>query len=178
MNTSVLKRWLPLATLVVLLAGLIYVVAQQSYRQGLNDPQIQMAEDTALALEKGGNPRELLPVSHIDPTRSLSPFMIILNHRNEVVASSIDPNGAAILPPSGVFDVARKNGQDRFSWQTANGQRYATVIQRVNGDHPGFVLAARNMKEVERRIDNLTLMTALALGLSLVVMLAVALVIR
>jgi hypothetical protein len=42
-------RWLPLAVAITILAGLVYATVQQSLRQGANDPQIQLAEDTAAA---------------------------------------------------------------------------------------------------------------------------------
>jgi hypothetical protein len=50
--------------------------------------------------------------------------------------------------------------------------RIAAVVERVGGSHPGFVLAGRNMREVELREDQVGQMARLAwigmLGLILV----------
>ncbi len=44
---NILKAWLPIAVVTIGLCGLAYLTVQQSLRQGANDPQIQMADDTA-----------------------------------------------------------------------------------------------------------------------------------
>jgi len=46
---KVLKQWLPLAIVIKLLCGLVYVAVQQEVRLSANDPQIGMAEDLAAA---------------------------------------------------------------------------------------------------------------------------------
>ena len=43
----VLVSWLPLAVASTGMCLLVYATVQQNYRQSLNDPQIQMAEDAA-----------------------------------------------------------------------------------------------------------------------------------
>ncbi|MEK7161684.1 MAG: hypothetical protein AAB729_03270, partial [Patescibacteria group bacterium] len=48
-----LFSWLPLAVAIIIMSGLVYVVAQQNYRLTANDPQIQIAQDIAAALNKG-----------------------------------------------------------------------------------------------------------------------------
>jgi hypothetical protein len=56
-----LKVWFVLAVVTTVLSGLIYLAVQQSYRQSANDPQIQMAEDGAAALENGSPIQILFP---------------------------------------------------------------------------------------------------------------------
>jgi len=50
---EILKHWLLIAIVVTGLIGLVYVAVQQDLRQGANDPQIQMAEDTAAKFANG-----------------------------------------------------------------------------------------------------------------------------
>jgi hypothetical protein len=50
--------------------------------------------------------------------------------------------------PKGVLDSAKQNGEDRVSWQPAASVRVAAVIVSYKD---GYVLAGRNMREVEQR---------------------------
>ena len=122
-----------LAGVATVLAMALYTIPQQVLRLGANDPQIALADDLVAKLEQ-------IPV-----------------------------------PPGGVFDYVRQHGQERISWQPilgttsdkdqksalnggvtphGHGVRIAAVVQRVAqvGNAPGgFVLAGRNMREVESR---------------------------
>jgi len=97
--------------------------------------------------------------------RSLSPFVIAYDDQGRPLASQAQLDGKTPVPPSGVFDFVRQHGEERVSWQpilgNSHGVRIAAVVQRVNGAHPGFVLAGRNMREVEARIDLVQQMAAL-----------------
>lgn len=144
----------------------LYAIPQHVLRSGLNDPQIQLAGDTAARLEQGVAPNDAIPPNQqIDMARSLSPFVIVYDDQGHPIASQGLLNGSVPTPPPGVFDNVRKNGEERLSWQPVRGSergvRIATVIQRVNGPHPGFVLAGRNMREVEARIADVQTMAGL-----------------
>jgi hypothetical protein len=155
---SILKYWLPLAAALTGVFAFIYLTVQQDLRTGLNDPQIQMAEDAASALA-GGQPVEaLIPAGapKVDMAKSLAPFLIIYDSSGSPLASGAVLNGQAPIPPAGVFDYVRQNGEDRVSWQPAADVRSAAVIVAVNGGQAGFVLAGRSMREVEIRESNLT----------------------
>jgi len=167
------------------LALALNTIPQQVLRQGLNDPQIAMAEDLAARLESGVAPAAAVPAAvSVDMARSLSPFVIVYNDQGQPLASQAVLNGQTPTPPMGVFDYVRQHGEERVSWQpvlgtTSNkdeksglnggmtqqrghGVRIAAVIQRVNGSTPGFVLAGRNMREVEAReaqVGQLALLT-------------------
>jgi hypothetical protein len=156
----------------VVLAGLstgialaLYAIPQQVLRQGLNDPQLQLAGDLAARLEQGVAPSEAVPATSVDMARSLSPFVIAYDDQGRPLASQAQLDGKTPVPPSGVFDFVRQHGEERVSWQpilgNSHGVRIAAVVQRVNGAHPGFVLAGRNMREVEARIDLVQQMAAL-----------------
>lgn len=58
--------FLPLAVLATLLAGLVSVQAQQGFRSGANDPQLQLAEDAARALDAGGDPAVVVGPGSVD----------------------------------------------------------------------------------------------------------------
>lgn len=148
---NILRYWLPLAAVTTLLCGLIYLVVQQSLRQGANDPQIQMAEDAAAALAAGGTPESVLPVSQVEISSSLAPFMVVYSDTGEPLASSARLHGAIPALPPGIFDYTRNNREDRVSWQPESEVRIAAVVVAYGGAQPGFVLAGRSLREVEKR---------------------------
>jgi len=150
-----ISYWLPIAAAITALSGLFYVVAQQIYRQSANDPQIQLAEDTAAQLEAGAQPQALVGSNKVDIARSLAPFLIIYDDTGNPIASSAQLNGQTPSLPSGVFTDVRKSGDDRITWQPQEGVRSATIITHFAGPHPGFVLAGRSLTEVEKRVDQL-----------------------
>jgi hypothetical protein len=154
-----------LAALSTGLALALYAIPQHVLRSGANDPQIALAGDLAVRLEQGIAPAEAVPTATVDISRSLTPFVIAYDDQGRPLASQAVLNGQTPAPPSGVFDYVRLHGEDRLSWQPVRGAehgvRIAAVVQRVNGAHPGFVLAGRNMREVESRIDDVQQMAGL-----------------
>jgi hypothetical protein len=167
---------LVLTALATGLALALYAIPQQVLRQGANDPQIQLADDLAARLEQGVAPAEAVPAGPVDMARSLSSFVIAYDDQGRPLASQAQLNGTAPAPPKGVFDYVRQHGEERLSWQPAFGNgrsvRIAAVVQRVGGPHPGFVLAGRNMREVEAREEQVEQMA----GLTWIGMLGVILV--
>src|SRR5665811_516764 len=69
---NIVRSWLPLAVAITLLSGLIYGAVQQVLRQDANDPQIQMAQDTAAALTAGAAPESLASATPVDIALSLA----------------------------------------------------------------------------------------------------------
>ena len=151
-----------LAAISTVLALALYSIPQQVLRQGANDPQIQMAGDLAARLEQGVAPIEAVPAGAVDIARSLSPFVIAYDDQGQPLASQAQLDGKTPVPPNGVFNHVRQYGEERFSWQPRHGVRIAAVVQRVNGPQPGFVLAGRNMREVEAREQQVEQMAGLA----------------
>jgi hypothetical protein len=149
---SILKSWLPLAVAITLICGIIYVTAQQVYRNSANDPQIQMAEDTASELVGGLQPSMLITGPPIDMATSLAPYLIIFNESGTPVVSSGQLDGRIPVPPPGVFEYSRINKEDRITWKPRSDVRHAVVIMHYNGSKSGFVLAGRSLRETENRI--------------------------
>jgi hypothetical protein len=180
-----------LSVLATGLALALYAIPQHVLRSGANDPQIAMATDITAALERGGLLEVLrqgaLPAltggsARIDIAHSLSPFVIVYDDQGRPLASQAELDGQTPAPPKGVFEHVRQYGEARLSWQPVlgrdHGVRIAAVIQRVNaanGKEAGFVLAGRNMREVEARIGDVSLMARLTwLGMLGVILLGTA----
>jgi hypothetical protein len=159
---NILRHWLPLAAVTTMLCGLIYLAVQQSLRWGANDPQIQMAEDAAAALAAGGVPESVLPVSKVEISTSLAPFMVVYSNAGKPLDSSGILHGDTPLLPPGIFDYTRQNGEDRVSWQPEPGVRIAAVVVPYSGTQPGFVLVGRSLREVEKRESQVEQITGIA----------------
>jgi hypothetical protein len=155
-----LRLWLPIAVAVTLLSVLIFTLVQQDLRQTANDPQVQMAEDTAAALAAGTPVMALVPSRKVDIAASLSTFLIVYNNRGEVAASSATLAGATPGLPAGVLASARTSGEDTVTWEPRSGVRIAAVVVPVSTG--GSVLAGRSLREVEMRESDLLGSTALA----------------
>jgi hypothetical protein len=177
-----LAYWLIVAAAVTCLSFLVYGTGQQILRQSANDPQIALAEDAAAALTQGAKPDSVVGLQQIDIARSVSPFLIVFDASGKPVASSAVLDGSVPGLPAGVFDYTAKHDQDRITWQPRSDARIAAVIQHYGGSVPGFVLAGRSLREIERREDSLLAMVALGwlvtLALTLIVALSLAVVIE
>jgi len=170
---NILRHWLPLAAMTTGLCALVYLVGQQVLRQTANDPQIQMAQDTAYALSQGVTPHSVLPSAQVDISRSLAPFLILYNDAGEMIGSSASLHEGTPSLPIGIFAYVRQHGEDRVTWQPEPGVRIAAVIDRYEGANAGFVLAGRSLLEVEKREDNIQSISILAMVVIWAVTLAV-----
>ena len=168
-----------MAAIVTGLSGLLYTAVQQDLRQSANDPQIQMAEDTAAKLADGQQVQNVVPAEKVDIANSLAPYIIVFDATGKPIASSVQLNGQTPTIPSGVFDYVRQNGEDRITWQPQPGVRSAIVVTQFKGSNPGFVLASRSLREVEIREDNIMHLILLGwLAILLVSLLATAIIFR
>jgi len=150
---AVLRLWIPLAIAIVGVCGTLYLTVQQSYRLGLNDPQVQLAQDGARVLASGASPASVAGSGTVDVAEDLAPYVAVYDRQAQPAASNGRLDGRPPQPPRGVFDVARAKGENRVSWQPRAGVRSAIVVVYARqGSREGFVLAGRNMREVESRI--------------------------
>jgi sulfur relay (sulfurtransferase) DsrF/TusC family protein len=162
-----LKIWLPTAIVITALCGLVYLAVQQNLRMGANDPQIQMAEDAALALASGQSPASLVQSTRVDIAKSLSPYLVIYDDNGNVIAFSGVLDGQVPPLPDGVLAFVKTHGQDRITMQPRPGVRMATVIQHYQGETSGFVLAGRSLREVEVREDQALLEAGITWALTI-----------
>jgi hypothetical protein len=142
------KLWLPFAVVITAFSLLAYAVVQQVYRQGANDPQIQMAVDAAYALEQDKPIAEVIPDDVIDMERSLASFYIVYNLTGQPIAGTGFLNQSLQTLPDGVLEYTSEEGQDRITWQPQPNVRIAAVVVPYKD---GYVLAGRNLSEVEDR---------------------------
>jgi hypothetical protein len=180
---NALIAWMPLAVAVTGLCLLVYTTLHQNYRQSLNDPQIQLAEDAANGLSRGGGIENILwretPLqvstssrSFIDIATSLSPWVAYYAPNGTPLESTGLLHGSLPAIPDGALTDAENGkgkdspilGESRITWQPETGIRQAIVIVRVPDQSRGigFVVAGRNMREVESREGRLSLMVGLA----------------
>ncbi len=169
----ILKAWLPLAVVTSAFCALVYVSVQHSLRSGLNDPQIQLAEDAAYALNHGAGVEAVTSGAQIDMSLSLAPFIVVYDTQGNPVAGSGTLGGQLPQYPKGALDSAGQSGENRVTWQPNAGVRIASVVVPYNN---GFVMAGRNMREVEKRESMITGFAAgtwlLCLALTLIVIAA------
>ena len=149
--------------IVTVMFGVIYGTVQQNYRQSANDPQIELSLDSATFLSSGGDLSVIAAnFQHVDFSESLAPFIIVYDDGGAVLLATGEMQGTIPTPPQGVFDFVRSlpaGGEDRLTWQPASNVRVASVITRFNkAGAKGFVLAGRNLREVEVREASLTFM--------------------
>ncbi len=157
-----LKSWLPLGIVTTILCALVYTAIQQDMRHSANDIPVRLAEDAALALEQGASPITVVPPAKTDIALSLAPFVIAFDDKGVMLASSALLKSQSPVLPAGIFQEVRAHGEDRITWQPQPAVRIASVITRVGGVHPGFVLAGQSLRETEKRESQLTLQVVLA----------------
>ncbi len=163
--TETTKNWLPLAVTIVIFTGLILVAVQQNYRNSANDPQIQIAEDVATAINNGSAAPDAIvsPTPTTDMAASLSSFVTIYSATGTPIGSSVSLDGKLPTLPSGIFDNVKTHGQDRFTWEPQKDLRIATVVTKyTTGSDSGFVLAGRSLRDIETRESQLSLMSLIA----------------
>jgi len=145
---TIFKVWLPFAVMITAFSMLVYATVQQVYRQDANDPQIQMANDAADALNGGSPIESIVPQEKVFFAKSLAPFYVIYDIDGKPVAGSGILDGNLPEIPKGVLDNAKQMGENRRTWQPNDNVRIAAVIVPYKD---GFVLAGRNLREVEAR---------------------------
>ncbi len=156
------KAWLPLAFLATVLCGLSYGAVQQVYRQSANDPQIQMAEDAALAIKGGTQLQSLTLSGTVNIGQSLSPYLIFYNEAGAPTGGNGLLDGHFPTLPQGVFDYVRTYGEERVTWQPRSDIRNAIVVVKIDGPGQGFVMAGRSLREIEVREWRLEVMVGAA----------------
>lgn len=162
---NIIRIWLPFAVVISAFCFLVYTTVQQALRQGFNDPQIQMAEDTAFALNNGSAFDSVIPSSKVEMARSLALFVAVYDVNGNPVVGSGLLNGQLPDYPKGALDSAKQNGENRVTWQPNAAVRVASVVVPYT---KGFVMAGRNMREVEQRESQTEMFAGLTWLLALI----------
>jgi len=156
-------RWVIMSVIITMIFGTIYLAVQQNYRLSAYDPQIQISEDLADALASG------LPIDNVknnlntmDIAKSLNTFIMVFDDTGASVASSALLNNTTPSLSAGIFSYAKKNGQDKLTWQPQKGVRHAIVLTHYKtATSGGFVLVGRSLREIEMRESLLNLQVGL-----------------
>jgi hypothetical protein len=163
-NTTSGKLILLIAALATIVTLFAYAAVQQVLRQSANDPQIQLAEDGAYALSNGVAAATIASSPQVDAARSLAPFVMVIAPNGSVEASSGNIGGKVMTPPAGSLAYARHHHEDRITWQPKGNVRLAAVVVWNSGPHPGYVVAARNLREVEIREGRIGQLASITIG--------------
>jgi hypothetical protein len=149
------------ALLLTLITGLIFLCGQQIYRNQANDPQIRMAADIAGRISRGYAAGTYF--SGYKTAISVNPgiFVTLFDARGRPLRSSGMWNGRMPAPPAGVFEAAKRYGEDRITWQPERGVRLAVVVAHVENASTAYVLVGRSLKEAARRTADLRIITGL-----------------
>jgi len=171
---NVFKAWFGYTAIITLACGIIYVTVQQDFRLSANDPQLQMAQDAGIAIDKGADPKNLAGTNtNLELSQNLSPFLVVYDTSGNIVAGTATLNGKPLKIPQGVIDYIRKNGRDAASWQPEPGVRQAMVgVSTAKKDY--IVVAGRSLAPTEERIDRLGEQVAFGWVVSVVGLLVVA----
>lgn len=155
------RAWLPTAIAITLSIGTAYGLVQQSLRMNANDPQVEITEELSSAVTNVEDPSQFDSAQKLDITKSLSAFWIVYDENGKPLASSGQFNGKIPEVPQGALDRAKTSGENRITWQPQKNARMALVIRPYTGKSKGFVVAGRSMREVEKREQNLLLISLL-----------------
>ena len=160
MKSGFIKIFIPSVLVITFAAFAAFSSVQQVMRQGANSPQLEISEDLSSQLALGIDPQSVfsgMPI--VDAEKSLSPFVIVYDENMKVVSTDARFEGDIPVLPAGVFDYAKNVGEDRLTWQPKAGLRFAAVVNRYDGQNPGYVLAARSLREIERTTNDIFQLT-------------------
>ncbi len=167
----IVARWLPLAGVVVALAILNGVSAQQLLRGSADEPQVQLARDAARALAAGRDAQLPLGSAPVDVSTSLAPFIIVYDPTGTVTFSTARLNGNTPELPGGVLAEVSTRGEARFTWQPSPDARLAAVVVPIANGSTGYVLVGRSLVETEARIQQAQALSALGAAIGCVAVL-------
>jgi hypothetical protein len=145
--------WVIAMFFITFTCALTYLVAQQSLRLSANALPAQLAKDAAINLQKGRSAQGSIPSQTVDASKSDAGFVMIYDQNKHLIATSGMFGTKKPSYPKGVLDYVAKNGEDRVTWQTPDGLRFATVAMKSNGY---YVVGARSLHETENTIDQIT----------------------
>ncbi len=151
-----LQKWIPLALVTTVLCGLSYLTLQQFIRLSADEVPADITSQALLALKKGTPPASMLPPAAAEEMKgNSSPFVMIFDDKGVLAASTTKINGKDPSLPSGVFEAARKYGENRITWQPEKGLRNAIIVTHYSGTQPGFVVVGKSLQIPESHISRL-----------------------
>ncbi len=160
-----LMKWLQYAIIILVVGGVGYLGLQQVYRSGADDPQVQIVDDVARAVEGGVDPAQIIPNPSTDVAVSLSPFLASFSAERVLALSSGVMDGSPINIPADIFAAAKATGEHRATWEPKDGVRVALVVRALKDGT--FIVAGRNLREIENRIAHTSTFVGTGIALAL-----------
>ena len=157
----------------------IYFAAHYALRSSANEPQIQIATDTAwktaLQIEQNG---KIVPLEgeKVDIGTSTESFVVVYNKSGEVIDSTGIHNGQVPKLPDGVLQGTVDGEKTIFTWEPVENARIAAVV--VSSGKYGYVLSGRTLADTEYNLNKLTYILLITYGLLLVGITVVAVVLH
>ncbi len=161
-----LMKWLQYAIIIVVVGGTGCLGLQQVYRSGADDPQVQIVDDVARAVEGGVDPAQIIPNPSTDVAISLSPFLASFSAERIPTLSSGVMDGSSINIPTEIFAAAKETSEHRATWEPKDGVRVALVVRALKDGT--FIVAGRNLREVEKRMSHTNTFAVLGISLALI----------
>lgn len=141
-----LLPWLVVLVIMIVGFGTIFATVQQAQRSEANSPQIQLAQDAASTLNKGGQTFSVIE-NRVEIDKSLAPFTNVYDKKGNVVIGSGYLDGKVPKVPKGILEDSRGKAYHAVTWEAKDGVRIAAIV--VEGKDY-YVLSGRNIKEVEK----------------------------
>jgi hypothetical protein len=155
------KKFLKLAFLpiivIILTIATSFVLIQQNIRLNADEEISTLSDNIISAVEKNRAVLDNQPQDQlVDPTKSDLIFIQAYNDDNSIIFSTlgIDGNNQSKVPQS-ALDAAKKNNRNNITWSPKKDIRLATVVQRFNGDKPGYIVTGRSLKTSDAKVNNL-----------------------
>ncbi|MCM2532997.1 hypothetical protein NDK43_12115 [Neobacillus pocheonensis] len=153
MGKNLFLIWIIAMFFITFTCTVTYLVTQQALRLGANAIPAMLAKDTAIHLQGGLNPAASIPANKVDASQSDEGFVMIYDKNKNLIATSGTMKTKDPQYPKGVLEYVSKNGEDRVTWQTLNGLRFATVAIKTDNY---YIVGARSLFEIENIIEHIT----------------------
>lgn len=172
---EVFLAWIPLAVIVTMLSGMIFVVVQQSFRLSANDPQVQLIQDLTNELNNGQDIEQLDDSVKVQVDKSLSPFVIVYDNTGKELKSSVTLDSVSPTLPNGVLDNVKSKGYSQFTWAPKKGVRIATIGMKYKD---GVIIVGKSLNEVDKRIDRIGKIVLIGWAATLIVLFVVITILK
>jgi hypothetical protein len=149
---NVFVFWIVVMFLVTFTCSIVYLVAQQSFRLGANEPPMQLAIETSIKLQNGQSAKDAIPTEKVDISKSLNAFVMVYDSDKNLIATSGIKGNKDPVYPKGVLDNVAKKSEVEVTWQPEPGLRFASIAIKYSN---GYIVAARSLTETEKLIGKL-----------------------
>jgi hypothetical protein len=162
------KKFLRLAFLpiiiIILTTATAFVLLQQNIRLSADEEISTLSDNIVSAVEKNRAVLDNQPQDQlVDPTKSDLIFIQAYNDDNSIIFSTlgIDNSNQSKIPQS-ALDTAKKNNRSNITWSPKKDIRLATIVQRFNGDKPGYIVTGRSLKTFDAKVNSIAKTAAIS----------------